>query len=700
VSNNLDLANLRNIGICAHIDAGKTTTTERILRITGVIHKIGEVHDGHATMDWMEQEQERGITITSAATTCYWGDNRINIIDTPGHVDFTIEVERSMRVLDGAVAVFDGVAGVEPQSETVWRQADRYGVPRIAFVNKLDRTGADFYKDVQAMIDKLGANAVPVQLPIGSEASLRGVVDLVNMKALVWTNEEDPLSMTEEEIPVDMQELAQEWRTKLIEACADFSEDIMNLYLEGEEVSASLIVSALRSGTLDGGLVPVLCGSAFKNKGVQPLLDAVVSYLPSPLDLPPTRGLDPKTGDEIERSTDPTEPFSALAFKIQRDQKVGLKRTFIRVYSGSIEAGAKVWNSSTGKTERIGRIQRIHADQVEDIQSVSAGDIVAFVGLKDATTGTTLAAEEAPVILESLHIPDPVIGVAVEPLSKADQDKLSKGLQELASEDPSFRVSSDEESGQTLIEGMGELHLEIVVDRLKREFKVEANVGAAQVAYRETAGKRVEKHSYKHKKQTGGSGQYGHVVINLEPGEPGTGFVFEDKIVGGKIPKEYIPAVKQGMEEALGSGPVAGYPVVDVKVELTDGSYHDVDSSEMAFKITGNQAFKEALSRSAPRLLEPVMKVEVVTPDEEGYAGSIMGDLSGRRGHPEGMEERLGNAKAITAKVPLASMFGYVTDLRSMTQGRASFTMEFASYEEVPRSVREEIVEKRGKPTS
>jgi elongation factor G len=683
------LERVRNIGIMAHIDAGKTTTTERILYYTGRTHKMGEVHEGAAVMDWMAQEQERGITITSAATTAFWRDFRINIIDTPGHVDFTVEVERSLRVLDGAIAVFDSVAGVEPQSETVWRQADKYGVPRIAFMNKMDRTGADFFGSVQSMVDRLGAHPVPVQLPIGQEEHFRGVVDLVEMNAVVWTDDLGTEFETTE-IPAELVEQAQEYHHQLIDSVADHDDELLETYLENEEsVTPEMLKRALRKATLDISVTPVLLGSAFKNKGVQPLLDAVIEYLPSPLDVPPIHGIDPRTENELSRRPALDEPFSALAFKVMSDPYVG-KLTYIRVYSGQMKQGDRVMNTTTGKSERIGRILQMHANHREEREEIGAGEIAAFVGLKATTTGDTLAVDTAPIRLESMTFPEPVISVAIEPKTKSDQDKLGNALQRLSEEDPTFRVRTDEETGQTLISGMGELHLEIIVDRLTREFNVDANVGRPQVAYRETVGKPVEKIEGRFVRQTGGRGQYGHAVIDLEPARPGEGYEFVDKIVGGKIPREYIPAVDLGIQEAMESGVLAGYPVVDVRVTLVDGSYHEVDSSEMAFKVAGSMAFKSAMQRAKPKLLEPVMAVEVVTPDE--YLGDVMGDLNSRRGRVEGLEPR-GNAQAIKAKVPLAEMFGYATDLRSTTQGRATFTMQFDRYEEVPQSIAGEIVD-------
>jgi elongation factor G len=685
----IGLARVRNIGIRAHIDAGKTTTTERILYYTGRTHKMGEVHEGAATMDWMAQEQERGITITSAATTALWRDHRINIIDTPGHVDFTVEVERSLRVLDGAIAVFDAVAGVQPQSETVWRQADKYGVPRIAFINKMDRTGADFFKAVESMRERLGAHPVPVQLMIGTEEHHRGVVDLVEMRAITWADDLGT-KMEVADIPVELAEQAHEYHHQLIDAIAEFDDELLETYLEDEaSVTPDMIRRALRKGTLTNKITPVLGGSAFKNKGVQPLLDGVVDYLPSPLDIPPVHGRDPRTDHELVRHAAADEPFSALAFKVMSDPYVG-KLTYFRVYSGSVKAGERVLNTTTGKTERISRILQMHANHREEREEIQAGEIAAAVGLKATTTGDTLAIDTAPIVLESMEFPDPVIAVAVEPKTKGDQDKLSQGLQRLAEEDPTFRVRTDEETGQTIISGMGELHLEIIVDRLKREFKVDANVGRPQVAYRETVAKRVESIDGKFVRQTGGRGQYGHAVINLEPMPAGEGYEFVDKIVGGKIPKEYIPSIDLGIQEAMESGVLAGFPVVDVKIELVEGSYHDVDSSEMAFKVAGSMAFKEAMKRAKPKLLEPVMAVEVVTPED--YLGDVMGNLNARRGRVEHMEPS-GNATTIKSMVPLAEMFGYATDLRSMTQGRATFTMQFDHYEEVPQSIAGELID-------
>jgi elongation factor G len=650
---------------------------------------MGEVHEGAATMDWMAQEQERGITITSAATTASWRDFRINIIDTPGHVDFTVEVERSLRVLDGAVAVFDSVAGVQPQSETVWRQADKYSVPRIAFINKMDRTGADFFKAVESMVDRLGAKAVPIQLPIGQEENHRGVVDLVEMKAITY-DDDLGTKMSIGEIPAELAEQAHEYHHQLIDAVADHDDELTETYLEDEEkVTPEMLRRALRAATLDGTVTPVLLGSAFKNKGVQPLLDAIVDYLPSPLDVPAIHGVDPRTQHELSRKATEEDPFAALAFKVMSDPYVG-KLTYFRVYSGKVKAGERVLNTTTGRTERISRILQMHANHREEREEIGAGEIAAAVGLKNTTTGDTLAVDTAPIVLESMTFPDPVISVAVEPKTKADQDKLSQGLQRLAEEDPTFRVRTDEETGQTLIAGMGELHLEIIVDRLKREFNVDANVGRPQVAYRETAGQAAQNVQGRFVRQTGGRGQYGHAVINLTPAGQGEGYEFVDKIVGGKIPKEYIPAVDLGIQEAMESGIIAGYPVVDVRVELVEGSYHDVDSSEMAFKVAGSMAFKEAMKRAKPKLLEPMMAVEVVTPDD--YLGDVMGNLNSRRGRVESLEPS-GNAQSIKAMVPLAEMFGYATDLRSMTQGRATFTMQFDHYEEVPQSIAAELVD-------
>ena len=678
----------RNIGIMAHIDAGKTTTTERILYYTGVSHKIGEVHEGTATMDWMEQEQERGITITSAATTCEWNDHRINIIDTPGHVDFTIEVERSLRVLDGAVAVFCSVGGVEPQSETVWRQADKYGVPRIAFVNKMDRVGADFFRGVQMIKDRLKANPVPIQIPVGKEENFKGVVDLVTMKALVWDEETLGATYHEQELTGELLADAQEWREKLIEEVSSHDDVLMEKYLSGEELTEEEIKSAIRTSTININIIPVICGSSFKNKGVQNLLDAVVDYMPSPLDIPAIKGVDTK-GEEVERRADDSEPFAALGFKIMTDPFVG-QLTFIRVYSGILQSGSYVYNATKGKRERIGRLLKMHANKREEIKEVYAGDIAAAVGLKYTTTGDTLCNEDHEVILESIEFPEPVISIAIEPKTKSDQEKLGLSLQKLASEDPSFRVKTDEETGQTIISGMGELHLEIIVDRMMREFKVEANVGKPQVAYRETIGKKVKVEG-KFVRQSGGRGQYGHVWLEVEPQEPGKGYEFVDAIKGGVVPREYIPAVDKGIQEAMDNGVMAGFPVVDVKVTLIDGSYHEVDSSEMAFKIAGSMGFKEGCQKASPVLLEPIMSVEVVVPEE--YMGDVIGDLNSRRGRIMGMDSRAG-AQVVSAMVPLANMFGYSTDLRSATQGRATYAMTFDHYEPVPKSVSDEIVAK------
>ncbi|HEY7716483.1 MAG TPA: elongation factor G [Candidatus Binatia bacterium] len=683
------LEKTRNIGIMAHIDAGKTTTTERILYYTGISYKLGEVHEGTATMDWMVQEQERGITITSAATTCFWRDHRINIIDTPGHVDFTIEVERSLRVLDGAVAVFCSVGGVEPQTETVWRQADKYGVPRLAFVNKMDRLGADFFRVVKMIEERLGARTVVLQLPIGAEEKFSGVVDLLTMKAVVWEDESLGAKFHEEPIPTDLKTQAEEYREKLLEAAADSDEALMEKYLEGKEIAEAELRRAIRQGTLSLKIVPVLCGSAFRNKGVQPMLDAVVEYLPSPLDIPPVKGVEAGTNLPAERPAKDDAPFSALAFKIMTDPFVGTL-TFFRVYSGSITAGSSVYNSTRSKRERIGRLLKMHANKREEIKEVYAGDIAAAVGLRAATTGDTLCDENKPVVLESIDFPDPVISIAIEPKSKADQEKLGLSLQKLATEDPSFKVRTDEETGQTIISGMGELHLEIIVDRLLREFNVGANVGRPQVAYKETVRKSVEQQG-RFVRQTGGRGQYGDVWIKLEPQAPGAGFEFVDGIKGGAIPREYIPAVEKGVKEATENGALAGYPVVDVKVTLFDGSYHDVDSSEIAFKIAGSMAFKEAARKAQPVLLEPIMSVEVVVPEE--FMGDVIGDISSRRGKVLGMDSRPA-AQAIDARVPLAQMFGYATDLRSMTQGRATYTMQFSHYEPVPAAVAEGIIAK------
>ena len=681
------LARTRNIGIMAHIDAGKTTTTERILYYTGRSYKIGEVHEGAAVMDWMVQEQERGITITSAATTCRWRDTWINIIDTPGHVDFTVEVERSLRVLDGAVAVFDAVAGVEPQTETVWRQANKYAVPRMCFVNKMDRVGADFDRTVAMIRDRLDATPAVIQLPIGAEGGFVGVIDLLAMRALVW-EEGMGEKWSEREIPDELVTAAEDARHSLVDVVSNFDDNVMERYVSEEEITSQDLRTALRTATIASQLVPVLCGSAFKNKGVQPMLDAVVDFLPSPVDVPPTAGTAPRSGEELVRDHRDDEPFSALAFKIMSDPFVG-KLTYLRVYSGTLEKGTTVLNSTKERKERIGRILQMHANHREDRDAVFTGDIVAVVDLKDTTTGDTLSDLVHPIVLESLEFPEPVIHVAVEPKTKADQDKLSKALFALSEEDPTFRVRSDEETGQTVISGMGELHLEVLVDRMLREFKVDANVGKPQVAYRETVRDTVQKIEERYIRQTGGRGQYGHVVINLEPTGPGGGFEFVDKVTGGVIPKEYIPSVDAGIQEALNSGVLAGFPIVDVRVTLVFGSYHDVDSSEMAFKIAGSMAFKKAVRAARPVLLEPIMEVEVVTPEEN--LGDVIGDLSSRRGRIEGMEQR-GTSHVVRAQVPLSDMFGYATDLRSRTQGRATYTMQFESYQEVPESVSREII--------
>ncbi len=691
------LERTRNIGIMAHIDAGKTTTTERILYYTGVNYKIGEVHDGGATMDWMEQEQERGITITSAATTCAWADHRINILDTPGHVDFTVEVERSLRVLDGAVAVYDSVAGVEPQTETVWRQADKYRVPRICFVNKMDRTGADFYRTVEMIVDRLGAIPLVVQLPWGSEGDFVGVIDLVRMKGLLWTNEDKGATYDVVDIPADYAEQAAEWRDRLLETLGEVDDEAMEAYLEGTELSEAQIKAAIRravlGSTVQRTVTAVLTGSAFKNKGVQPMLDAVIDYLPSPLDVGAIHGHDVRDESvEVLRAPKDSEPFSALAFKIQTDQQSGGRLTYIRVYSGVLQAGSAVQNSTKDRKERVGRLLQMHANKREDLEQVGAGDICAVIGLKQTTTGDTLCDADHPVVLESMTFPAPVISVAIEPKTKVDQQKLGTAIQRLAEEDPTFVVHTDIDSGQTIIEGMGELHLEVLVDRMRREFKVEATVGKPQVAYRETIRRKVTKHSLKYAKQSGGRGQYGHVVIDLEPNDSaGGGFEFVNAITGGKIPKEYIPAVQAGAEEALQFGVLAGYPLTDVRVTLTDGSYHDVDSSEMAFKIAGSMALKEAARKADPALMEPMMAVEVSTPEEN--MGDVIGDLNSRRGMIQAMEER-GHLRVVRALVPLSEMFGYVGDLRGRTQGRASYSMQFDSYAEVPSNVAKEIIAK------
>jgi len=679
----------RNIGIMAHIDAGKTTTTERILYYTGVSHKIGEVHDGNATMDWMEQEQERGITITSAATTCFWKDHRINIIDTPGHVDFTIEVERSLRVLDGAVAVFDSVAGVEPQSETVWRQADKYKVPRICFVNKMDRIGSDFYRCVKMIVDRLGAQPLVLQLPIGGEADFAGVVDLLTMKAIVWEDESLGAKFTYQDIPADMADQAAEYREKLIELAVEQDDDAMEAYLEGNEPDEATLKKCIRKGTCGLKFVPVLNGSAFKNKGVQPLLDAVVDYLPSPTEVPDVKGVKPDSEEVESRPSSDDAPTSALAFKIMTDPFVG-SLTFVRVYSGVITTGTQILNSVKGQRERVGRMLQMHANHREDIKEAYAGDIVAIAGLKDTTTGETLCDATKPIILERMEFPDPVIEVAVEPKTKGDQEKMGIALSRLAQEDPSFRVSTDSESGQTVIKGMGELHLDIIVDRMRREFKVDANVGAPQVAYRETITRRAEI-DYTHKKQTGGSGQFARIKVVFEPQEAGAGFAFENAITGGAVPREFIPGVEKGLKSALDTGVLAGFPMIDFKATLIDGASHDVDSSVLAFEIAARAAFREGIPKAGAVLLEPIMKVEVVTPEE--YMGDIIGDLNSRRGSVQGMDSR-GNAQVINAMVPLANMFGYVNNLRSMSQGRAQYTMFFDHYEKVPQAVADEVVSK------
>ncbi|MEC9491844.1 elongation factor G [Flexistipes sp.] len=680
----------RNIGIMAHIDAGKTTTTERILFYTGVNYKIGEVHDGAATMDWMEQEKERGITITSATTQCFWKDHRINIIDTPGHVDFTVEVERSLKVLDGSVAVFCAVGGVEPQSETVWRQADKYGVPRIAFVNKMDRVGADYFRVVDMIKNRLDARPLVCQLPIGVEDSFEGVIDLIRMKGIVWHGEELGAKYDYIDIPSEYVEQAEKYRESLVEMVCETDETLMEKYFEGEDISEEELVSAIRKGTNNLEFTPVFCGSAFKNKGVQPLLDAVVDYMPSPLDVPPIKGIKPGTEEEVVRRPVDDDPFAALAFKITTDPYMG-QLTYFRVYSGSLEAGNYIYNASKGKKERVGRLLKMHSNKREEIKEIFAGDICATVGLKFTTTGDTLCDEKDPVELESMEFPEPVISVAIEPKTRSDQDKLSSALAKLAQEDPTFKVKVDDETGQTIISGMGELHLDIIVDRLLREFKVEANVGSPQVAYRETIRKTVKQES-KYIKQSGGRGQYGHVWLELEPLEAGEGFQFENKIVGGAIPKDFIPAVQKGIEEAMEAGVQAGFPVVDVKVTLYDGSFHEVDSSEMAFKIAASMGFKDGMKKASPVILEPIMKVEVVVPEE--YMGDVMGDLNSRRGRVEGMDSR-GNTQVINSYVPLKEMFGYATNLRSLTQGRATYTMQFSHYEEVPATIAEEIAKSR-----
>jgi len=687
VARKTPLERVRNIGIMAHIDAGKTTTTERILYYTGVTHKIGEVHDGAATMDWMEQEQERGITITSAATTCIWDDHQINIIDTPGHVDFTIEVERSLRVLDGAVGVFCAVGGVEPQSETVWRQADKYHVPRIAFVNKMDRTGAEFFRVVDEITERLGHHAVPVNLPIGAEDGFKGVIDLIRMKAVVWKDEAMGAEYSIEDIPDDLAGQAAEYREKLLDSVLVYDDDLMEVYLEGGEIDEAALKMCVRKAVIDIKLIPVLCGTAFKNKGVQTLLDAVVDFMPAPVDVPAIKGHKVDSEEEDSRPSSDDAPFAALAFKVMTDPYVGTL-TFFRVYSGVLEAGSYIINSTKDKKERIGRILQMHSNDRKEIKEVRAGDIAAAVGLKSTTTGDTLCADNAPIVLERMEFPDPVISVAIEPKTKADQEKMGIALGKLAAEDPSFRVHTDEETGQTIISGMGELHLEIIVDRMQREFAVDANVGKPQVAYRETIRATVKTEG-KFIRQSGGRGQYGHVWLELEPQEPGAGFEFVDKIVGGAVPREYIPAVGKGIVEAMGNGVLAGYPMVDIKATLYDGSYHDVDSSEMAFKIAGSMGFKAGTSQAKPVLLEPIMKVEVVTPED--YMGDIVGDLNRRRGRVQGMTDRSG-AKVIDAEVPLSEMFGYATHVRSMSQGRANYTMQFEHYEEVPNNITKEII--------
>jgi elongation factor G len=687
-NDNSDLSKTRNIGIMAHIDAGKTTTTERILYYTGKIHRLGNVDDGSTTTDWMEQEKERGITITSAAISCSWKDHNINIIDTPGHVDFTIEVERSLRVLDGAIALFCAVGGVEPQSETVWRQADRYRVPRIAFINKMDRTGADFYNALKMIRERLGANAVPIQIPIGEADLFTGVIDLIKMKAVVYKDETLGAQWEELEIPHELMAKAKDYRTHLLEAVSEYDDTLLENYLHDQPITEEQIRAAIRKAVIDVSMVPVMCGASYKNKGVQPLLDAVNYYLPSPLDMPDTKGTHPKTGEEITRKPDPNAPFAALAFKIMTDPYVG-KLTYFRVYSGTVEAGSYVYNTTTGKKERIGRLLLMHADKREDIKAAKAGDIVAAVGLKETRTGHTLCVENKQIVLESMHFPEPVISVAIEPKTKADQDKLGESLNKLAEEDPTFKIRSDEETGQTLIAGMGELHLEILVDRLLREFKVHAHVGKPQVAYKETIRRKVEAEG-KFVHQSGGRGQFGHVYIEIEPNEPGKGFEFESKIVGGVVPKEYIKPTMEGIQQAMQTGVLAGYPMVDIKVALTDGSYHEVDSSEMAFKIAGSMAFKEGAKKAGPVLLEPMMDVEVVVPEE--YLGQVMGDLNSRRGKIRGFVPRR-DAQVVAASVPLAEMFGYATTLRSLTQGRAIYTMQFSHYEPVPQNIAEGLTE-------
>jgi len=682
------LRRTRNIGIIAHIDAGKTTTTERILFYTGLVHKIGEVHDGAAVMDWMEQERERGITITSAATTCFWREHRINIIDTPGHVDFTVEVERSLRVLDGGVVVFDAVAGVEPQSETVWRQADKYNVPRICFVNKLDRTGANFERTIEMIVDRLKANPVPVQLPMGSEDRFQGVIDLINMKAIIYHDDlGENIEVTD--IPDEFQEAAAAARLFMVEKVAESDEELMMRYLDGEEISSDELVAGLRAGTLKSELVPVMTGSALKNKGVQPMLDGIIDYLPSPLDVPPVAGIDPRTEEELSRKADPDAPFAALAFKIAVDPHVG-KLTYVRVYSGTMKSGSYALNSTKGQRERVGRLLQMHSNHREEIPEVASGNIAAVIGLKGTTTGDTLCDPDNAIVLESITFPEPVISVSVEPKTRADQDKMGAALARLAEEDPTFRVHTNEDTGQTVLDGMGELHLDVLVDRMMREFRVDANVGRPQVAYRETLTKAVRVEG-RHVRQSGGKGQYGHAVVEFVPQERGAGYEFVDGIVGGSVPREYIQPVNQGIKESMNTGGKAGFPVVDVKATLVDGSYHDVDSSEMAFKIAGSLAFKEALNRGKPNILEPIMSIEVTTPED--FTGEVIGDINSRRGQIQGMEERAG-AQVVRAMVPLANMFGYVTDLRSMTQGRATSSMEFAHYAPLPEALAQEFVEK------
>jgi len=690
VAREYSLSNTRNIGIAAHIDAGKTTVTERILFYTGRIHRMGETHEGAATMDWMEQEQERGITITSAATTCFWKDHRINIIDTPGHVDFTVEVERSMRVLDGVVAVFCAVGGVQPQSETVWRQASKYGVPRLAFINKMDRLGADFYHVISRMKERLGANAVPLQIPIGAESNFKGVVDLIRMKSIQYSDDGQGSVLAEGEIPEDLRTKAIEYREAMLESLADVDEALMEKYLEGEKITADEISAAIRKGTLSGDIVPVLCGSAFKNKGIQPLVDAVVDYLPSPVDVLAVEGINPKTEEPDTRKPADEEPFAALAFKIMADPYVG-KLTFLRVYSGSLSKGSYIYNANKGSRERVGRILRMHANHREDVSEIFTGDIVAAVGLQDTVTGDTLCDMNKPIILENITFPEPVIDIAIEPKTKADQEKMGLALQRLSAEDPTFRTHTDEETGQTIIAGMGELHLEIIIDRLLREFKVDANNGKPQVAYREAIS-RPSKADGRFVRQSGGRGQYGHCVLEIEPQESGKGFEFVNKLVGGSIPKEYVPAVEAGIKEAMEAGILAGYPVVDVKVSVVDGSFHEVDSSEMAFKIAGSMGFKAAMEKAGPILKEPIMAVEVVTPED--FMGDVMGDLNSRRGQIHGMEPGTGGTQVIRADVPLSEMFGYATTLRSMTQGRASYSMEPSRYDVVPKAMAEELAAK------